>query len=79
MSGLLESFGKLGIPTLGTPADFLQSRENFFDTGYHLNAEAAIVRTNRLLETLTPILESSGLSPIARGFDKQDPAHLSSP
>ena len=53
---LQKQYERLGIPTLGTPQDFLFPKEDFFDTIYHLNYEGAIKRTDILLKFLQPEL-----------------------
>ncbi len=52
----VEGYAALGIPTIGTPADFFYPSSHFFDTGYHLDADGADLRTEMLAEKLRPIL-----------------------
>jgi hypothetical protein len=42
---IVEKYRNLGIPTLGTPQEFIWNFEDFYDSGYHLNEEAKIRRT----------------------------------
>lgn len=56
MRVLVDRWNDLGIPLLGTPADFLRPADDFFDTVYHLNSRAAGERTMQLIEQLQPLL-----------------------
>lgn len=57
----------LGVPTLGTPSDSLYPMSAFYDTGYHLQADAELVHTKRLTHLLVPFMP--------RGFGLAQSAH----
>jgi hypothetical protein len=53
----IENFYKqLGVPVVGDYTDALLPLDQFFDTVYHLTDEAAVARTQRLIEKLKPFL-----------------------
>lgn len=51
-NGLVPFYHEQGVPVLGNPYDFMYGTENFFDTEYHVVAEAAEKNTYRLIELL---------------------------
>lgn len=53
---ILEAYADRNVGVLGTPYDFMMPAEDFHNSGYHLNLEASMVRTRRLIELLQPIL-----------------------
>ncbi len=55
-----EFYRSLDIPILGQPEDTLFAAESFYDSGYHLTAEAAIQRTVALIVLLEPYLKGKG-------------------
>jgi hypothetical protein len=51
-------FSDLGVPVIGDYTDAILPPGQFFDTVYHLDEEAALARTQRLIEKLRPYLET---------------------
>lgn len=63
VDSMIAAYSERGIAVLGTPYDFMMSEENFHDSGYHLNLEASLIRTQRIADLLAPILEDWRLLP----------------
>lgn len=55
--GLEREISSMGIPVLASPYESMLPEEDFFDTINHPTKEAAIARTQRLLEVLLPEIE----------------------
>lgn len=53
---LPEQARAVGLRYLGQPYDFMYSPEQYFDTNYHLVAQARTAHTQRLIELLEPTL-----------------------
>lgn len=54
--GIVEKYHSLGVPTIGTPEDFLWDVSKFYDLGYHLNEEAMNEHTDIIISLLAPYL-----------------------
>lgn len=52
-----DFYAKIGVPVVGEYTDSLVPADQFFDTVYHLDDEAALARTQRLVEKLRPYLK----------------------
>ena len=50
--------GKLEIPILGQPQDFIYPYRMFYDSFYHLNHEGRNLHTNRIIQLLDLALEN---------------------
>lgn len=49
----------LGVPVLGTPEEFMQGPDFFFDLVYHLNDDGAAIATRRMIAHLRPHLAAA--------------------
>ena len=58
LDGIVRNYQALGVPTLGTPRDFLWGADEFYDTNYHLTEEAMMRRTDIVVELLKPHIEN---------------------
>lgn len=58
---LVEAYHRLGIPTVGTPKDFIYDRSYFYDTVYHLNDRGVPMRTEKTIELLEPFISKMGV------------------
>lgn len=58
LRAISKHYRECEIPTLGTSFDSFLPESDFFDSVYHLHAEAAARHTDRLLESIVPWLES---------------------
>jgi hypothetical protein len=57
LAGLRDRYERLGIPVIGTPSDFMYPANDFFDTEYHLTAQAAEQRTLATVQLMGPTLQ----------------------
>lgn len=46
-----------GIPTIGTPTDYVFPPTDFFDTNYHLNCVAARIRTDVMVSNISKLIQ----------------------
>ncbi len=63
----------IGIPVVGTPADFVYPGRLFFDTRYHLNAEGRQIRTLKMIEVLREMGRRGGWLPERGGKPAPSP------
>jgi hypothetical protein len=56
IASITNLFSRLGVPVVGDYKDAILPADQFFDTCYHLTAEAAQVRSQRLAAQLIPFL-----------------------
>lgn len=54
---MLSYYKKLDMPILGRPQDFFYQPELIYDTFYHLNQEGMTIRTQQMIELLSPVLK----------------------
>lgn len=53
--GLPQAARAAGLRYVGEPLDFLYPLDDFFDTNYHLNAEARVRHTERIIKLVRPL------------------------
>lgn len=56
---VVEGYRRLGVPTVGTPKDYIWKESDFFDSNYHLHDVTMRVRTRLLISQLRPFLHET--------------------
>lgn len=62
-----DYYKSLGVPVLGDPADFMFSKEMFFDSHYHMHDAGAEKMTDLVARRLEPIL-AKAIGPVGDAF-----------
>lgn len=58
--GLPHAAREQGLRFVGEPFDFMYPAGDFFDTNFHLNAEARVRHTRRVIELVKPVFSDCG-------------------
>jgi hypothetical protein len=61
-------YGRLNVPVLGDPREFMYAKSAFFDTSYHLTQEETVPNTERIIGLLRPYLAHAAPKPPSARF-----------